>query len=253
MNGTSKLLRVTSNDLSNSSHGTDTDLDFRTNDGDLHQIHRVLLKTVIFPNTFYNINKYNNYIGVVGDDMEPVGPIEMGQYNLSQYIASLIEVLNVASAPHTFTVVQDPITRKLMFTKSGGDEFTLLGKKDGNRQWRESGCKETVTSEGLVAFTSAIPDLSGLRHVYIESLIAGAQILTGDVNKYSILADFPISVPFGAYQTIEYDEHTMNQVTYRGAKQLSKFDLRFTDDQNRELDLNGLDWFLVFECHGVGT
>lgn len=253
MNATSRLLRVTSRDLSYNSQGTDTDMIFRTNDGDLHQIHRVLLKTVVFPNSAYNINKYNNTLFIGGPDIDEVGPIEIGQYNLSQFMVALKEVLDAASTPWTWTIAQDPITRKLMFSKNGGEEFFIYGKKDLNKMWRESGAKETTQSVGLTAFTSGIPDLSGLRHVYVESLLAGAQILTGDINKYSIMADFAISVPFGAYQTIEYDQHTMNQISYRGSKQLSKFDVRFTDDQNRELLLNGLDWVLVFEIHSIGV
>jgi hypothetical protein len=253
MNGTARMLRIASADLSNSSKGTDTDLDFRTNDADLHQIHRIILKTVIVPNTHYNINRYNNYISITAPDMLPVGPIEQGQYNLSQFTAALKAVLDVAASPYTFQVTQDPITRRLMFVKSGGAQFTLLGKSSGNKMWRECGCKTDVTSVGLVAFSSGIPDLSGLRHIYIESLIAGQQVMTGDVNKYSALADFPVDVPFGAYQKIEYDQHTLNQVTYRGAKQISKIDIRFTDDLNRELSFNGLDWVLIFEVHSVGA
>jgi hypothetical protein len=253
MNATSRLLRVTSQDLSSASTGTDTDMEFRTNDRDLHQVHRIMLKTVCFPNAHYNINRYNNEFFLGGNDIAEVPPIEIGQYNLSQFMTALKEALDSASTPWTWTIVQDPITRRLIFTKSGGDEFFIYGKVDGNKMWRESGSKVTVQSVGLTAITSGIPDLSGLRHVYVESLSVGAQILTGNVNKYSILADFPISVPFGSYQTIEYDDHTNNQITYRGSKQLSSFDLRFTDDQNRELSLGGLDWVLVFVIHSVGA
>lgn len=253
MNATSRLLRVTSQDLSSASTGTDTNMEFRTNDRDLHQVHRVLLKTVVFPNTHFNINRYNNTFFLGGDDIDEIPPIPIGQYNLSQFLTALKDALDSASMPWTWTIVQDPISRKLIFTKSGGVEFTIYGKNEFNKMWRESGNKETVQSVGLTAITSGIPDLSGLRHVYVESLSVGAQILTGNVNKYSILADFPISVPFGSYQTIEYDDHTTNQITYRGSKQLSAFDLRFTDDQNRELSLGGLDWILVFVIHSMGA
>jgi len=88
-------------------------------------------------------------------------------------------------------------------------------------------------------------------HIYVESITSGKQLLTGNVNKYHVIADLPIAVPFGAYQTYNFDESTLNQVTYRGAKQLAKIDIRFTDDRNRELDLNGIDWVLIFEAHGL--
>lgn len=254
MNATARLLRVSSADLSGGiSTGTDSNIIFKTNDRDLHQVHRVILKTVVFPNSVYNIRAPNNVPFIGGPDIAAMGPIEPGQYNLSQFMAALKGVLDAASTPWTWTVAQDPITRRLMFTKNGGEEFFIYGKSDLNSMWREMGSKTTTESSGLTAFTSGMPDLSGLRHVYIESLSSGAQILTGNVNKYSVLGDFPISVQFGSYQTVEYDNHTLNQVTYRGSKQLSTFDLRFTDDQNRELNLNGFDWVLIFEVHSLGV
>lgn len=253
MNGTARLLRITSSDLSGNSFGTDTDLDFRTNDQDLHGIHRIIMKSAIVPNSHYNINRYNNILKIDGPDMLQPTLIEQGQYNMSQFLVAIKQVLDVAASPYTFQITQDPITRKLMFVKSGGAEFTLYGKASGNKMWRESGCKLDVTSVGLVAFSSAIPDLSGLRQVYIESLIAGQQVMTGDDNKYSALGNILMDVPFGAYKKIEFDEQTLNQVTFRGPKNISRIDLRFTDDQNRELSFNGLDFILIFEVHSVGA
>ena len=250
MNGSVKLVRITSGDLSKFSTGTPTNIEWQSNDSDIHQIHKIHLKTVIFPNSNYNINKYNTVLNITAADMVAVGAIPIGQYNIVDYMAALEVVLDVAAAPNTFTVSQDLLTRKLIFTKSGGAEFTLPGL-DTNLQARESGSKVAKTSVGLTATASSMVDLSGLRHIYIESLIAGKQLLTGNVNKYSVIADIPISVGFGEYQTYDFNEETLNQVTYRGAKQLSKIDIRFTDDQNRELELNGLDWVLIFEAHGV--
>jgi len=253
MNGSVKLVRITSTDLSNSSYGTDTDIDWRSNDSDLHQIHKIHLKTIIFPNSSYNINEYTNTIKITSSDMITVLPIANGQYNLDSYLLALKEKLDLASFPNTFIITQDQITKKLIFKKSGGAQFKLNGKDSGNNQWRESGCKKDVDSIGLTAISSSMPDLSGLRHVYIESITSGKTLLTGNVAKYSVIADFSISVPFGSFQTLEFDEITLNQVTYRGFKQLSKMDIRLTDDFNRNLDLNGLDWIIILEAHSRGS
>jgi len=250
MNITTKLVRITNSDLSRYSTGTSTNLSWQSNDSDLGQIHKLHLKTAIFPNTMYNINRYNQVLNITAPDMAPVNPIPVGQYSIVEYIAALKVVLDIAAAPNTFTIVQNPLTKKLVFTKSAGAEFLLPGI-DTNAQSRESGSKVETLSAGLTATASGMPDLSGLRHIYVESMTAGKQLLTGNVNKYHVIADLPIAVPFGAYQTYNFDESTLNQVTYRGAKQLAKIDIRFTDDRNRELDLNGIDWVLIFEAHGL--
>ena len=57
----SRLLRISSKDR-NQASGSRYDISYNTNDNDLHQIKRVTLKSVVIPNTQYNINKHNNVL-----------------------------------------------------------------------------------------------------------------------------------------------------------------------------------------------
>jgi hypothetical protein len=245
---TVRLLRVTNNELSPYSEGSGSDVKFQSNDSDLHGINRIHLKTSIIPNTQYNINTKNNLLQIMWDDMGgPIAPVPVGQYTIVQFIDALKTKLDIIASPETFDIIADPITYKLTFVKSAG-EFTIAGKND-NPMFLVIGQIVEKTSVGGILQCDNMYNLSGLRHVYVESFTLGKSLLTGSVKKYSIIADIPITVPFGAYQSDTFSEETLNVVYYRGFKNISNFAIRLVDEGGELLELNGAPFSLVFEIH----
>jgi hypothetical protein len=61
----SRLLKVSSTDATFTDPVTGFKT-YNTNDNDLHQIRRIMLKAAYVPNTQYNINIYNNVLAMTG-------------------------------------------------------------------------------------------------------------------------------------------------------------------------------------------
>ena len=243
-----RLLRVTNNEFAPFTTGEGSSIKFQSNDSDLHGINRIHLKTSIIPNTQYNINTKNNRLVIVSGDMLEVPALPVGQYNITTYIAALTTALNIAAVPNTFAVTVDNLTHKLILTKSGGAEFTIA-ERSLNPMYVVIGQNDEKTSTGLILQLDNIYNLSGLRHVYIESFTLGKSLLTGSVKKYSVIADIPITVPFGYFQSDTFSEETLNVVYYRGYKNVSNFSINLVDEFGLPLELNGGHFSLVFEIH----
>ena len=85
----SRLLRVSSRDRSVESFSPYA-IVYKTNDSDLHQIKKVILKSAIIPNTQYNVNKYNNtfhFPNTLNATTDYVVPV--GQYTTETLINTL--------------------------------------------------------------------------------------------------------------------------------------------------------------------
>lgn len=244
-----RLLRVTNNELSAYSSGNGASIKFQSNDSDLHGINRIHLKTSIIPNTQYNINSNNNKLMVMWSGMSgPVPPIPVGQYTLVPFMAALETALNSVATTGVFTVTSDPLTYKIIITTTGPN--FIIADKSLNPMYLVIGQDTQVTSVGGVLQCANIYNLSGLRHVYVESFTLGKSLLTGSIKKYSMIADIPIRVPFGTFQSDVYTEESLDAVYYKGFKNISNFELQLVNEFGEPLQLNGAAWTLIFEIHG---
>ena len=228
---------------------------FISQDTDLGQVHRVHLKSCIVPNTEYNVNNKTSGVGIIAADMLAVAPVPVGQYTLTNYLVALKVVLDVAAAPNTFTITQNPLTRKLTFTKSAGASFSITKESPFSRL---VGQHNLITSVGLTLTTESIPDLSGMRIVLFESYTLGrAQISGGDTTaesqKINILGALPMTEKFGELLKYESDESTLNSTYFAGYKNISNFNVRLSDSDGELLELNETEWLISLECHTIGS
>lgn len=228
---------------------------FVSGDGDLGQVHRVHLKSMIVPNTEYNVNSKTKAISITAGDMAAVGDIPEGQYNIVEYMAALKVVLDVAANPNTFTITQSALTKKLTFVKSAGNQFTITNESDSRRLIGQASAK---TSTALSLVTDGIPDLSGLRMVGIRSYTLGKfKISEGDTvaekRKTNVLGGLPMTAAFGGILKIEEDESTLNAVYFSGYKNVSNFDIELVDETGAGIELNGAEWIVTMEIHIMGA
>lgn len=250
-----RLLRITNNEPNHYSNSTfvgkGSTVRFQTNDYDLHGITKCYLKTSIIPNSQYNIYSRNHTLHIVCADMIEVQPIPVGQYTITTFISALKAVLDVAAFPRIFTINVDPLTYKLTFIKSGGAQFTI-SDKTLNSMYLPIGQDTEKTSTALSLQCDNMYNISGLRHIYIESQVLGKQLCTGATSKkFNIIADIPIEnwTPFGSYQTNSFSEETMNVTFFRGAKNISDLHISLCNEYGHPLELNGLPFTLIFELH----
>ena len=245
-----RLLRVTNNEVSSYSSGSGASIKFQSNDSDLHGVNRIHLKTSIIPNTQYNINSKNNLLNISWADMAgPFAPLPVGQYNITTFIAALQAEFDLITGEGAFEVVADPLTYKITITRLNGINFTIADKSV-NPMYLVLGQDKAKTSIGGVLECDSIYNLSGLRHVYVESFTLGKSLLTGSVKKYSTVADIPISVPFGSFQNDIHTEEGLNNVYYKGWKNVSNFEMQLVDEFGDLIEFNGAPWILIFEIHG---
>jgi hypothetical protein len=228
---------------------------FVSSDTDLGQVHRVHLKSFILPNTEYNLNSKTNRVVITATDMLPVGNIPQGQYTISDLLTALKLVLDVASAPNTFTITQSPLTRKLTFVKSGGSQFTIGYESPIARIIGQHTAK---TSVALSLTTNSIPDLSGLRMAVINSYTLGRFMISeGDTpeesQKSNVLGALPMTAIFGGTLKYESDESTLNATYFNGYKNVSNFDIALVDSTGGLLELNGCEFIMSLEAHILGS
>lgn len=269
----SRLLRISSKDRTLESPSK-YQITFKTNDNDLHQIKRVVLKSAIIPNSQYNIHKYNNTFyfnqpvsqnnsdevtdgvvneqasieiisgGVTEDEKdEEVGRyiIPVGQYTISMLISTLENTIP------GLTITQSPLTKKLTLTYSS--PFSVI-VNDKNPLARVLGITEDIENVSTYSCKS-LPDLSGLENIYIASqtLSNHSAMICNDKQKQSVFCSVGINVPFGQTMILEEDSISLDYTDFYAPRNISTIDITLLDENNNVLDLNGLDWVLTFRVY----
>lgn len=241
---TSKLVRIDSKDRSPSSNSQyDMNVDF--NDYMLHQIKRVLLKSVYIPNTMYNVNQYNNKLVYDAGGGDVTITVPVGQYSITQLMDYLVAQF-ILGPYSTVTYVNDLMTNKLQITfdanvilRSSSTISRVLGMDT-----------ENDTANLTVHSLPNIYNLSGLQKVYIGShtIAKGTTMSSSDKAHIKIFTEIPITVSYGAieHRVLDMLEIT-DEVTHSIPFNISSIDITLYDQDLNILDLNGLDYQIVLK------
>ena len=244
----SRLLRISSTDRTTGSVSR-YNMTYATNDSDLQEIKRISLKSASIPNSQYNVNSNTNTFFFANSQTSQVAyTIPIGQYTTTTLMAAVVSVVS-AVISGSITLVQSALTNKITlainsgtFNMTPGSHFQInliLGFK--------SGSFSSVSS--LVA--DSLPNLSGLKSVYIASqtLSNHSAMICSEQLKQNVFCNVPITVPFGAIMSFEEDENSSDFVVFHSRKNVSTIDIKLLDENNNTVDLNGLDWSLVFRVY----
>jgi len=74
-------------------------------------------------------------------------------------------------------------------------------------------------------------------------------MLSNDKQKQNVLCNVPVTIPFGGTVSLEEDDSTLDFSVFHGKKNISTVDIKLLDEDNNVLDLNGLDWVLIFRVY----
>jgi hypothetical protein len=217
---------------------------FNTNETDLHQATRVSLKSAVIPNTQYNITIANNTF-VWRLDSDTAGVVRTVVVPVGQYTTDLL--ITVLATDTGLTITQNPTTFKITFARA--QNFTIYNK-DTNPMATTLGV-DTGSSNVQTMTGQNLPDLGGLRHIYVASstLSNNVALIADDKQKNNVFCDIPVIVPFGAVQIEDNDANTLDYTDFPSRKNISMIDIRLLDERNNVLDLNGLDFVLVFRIY----
>lgn len=243
----SKLVRISSKDREENSNSR---YNFKTNLNDymLHNINRVILKSVIIPNTQYNVTSHTNTLWYNAPSLtnsQAIIQIIPGQYTAIQFFDLLVSQFSLDGVTMAYTLNQNTGKATLTFNTPiilYGDISTMntiIGLDDG--------------PGGLPSTNISLPNVvnfSGLQKVYIGShtLTRGITMSSSDKNHIKVFTEIPIQVPFGGteHRTIE-DITSLDESTLSTAINLSTIDLTFYDQDLNELELNGSDVQIVLK------
>ena len=222
--------------------------DFNISIGQSINIKQAVLKTVIMPNSMYNITSRNNqftYFDTVNHGII----IPVGQYSISLLVSTLQTAIQ--STDPLATVVQDPVTNKLVFTFTVptkiyvGVSYSTLPEFIGFNIPNFIGLYPVGSTTTIYA--PNLPNLSGVREVFIcsRTLAQGVNsLLQNGVNLPMILV-MPNVVPFGAINAYQSNDNMLDIKTYKNLQNIQFIDIQLRNLDNEIIDLNGENWSMT--------
>jgi hypothetical protein len=195
------------------------------------------IKNAEIPASFYLINEYNNIISI----NNVLYTLTTGNYNVKTFITSLKALLG-----GSYTITYDSITYKITITSSTSFTINYL-KTTMTTFLGVSTTSDTISTlnNGLYSITS----LYVVNFLPIQKIHLRSNIPFDNFNNYDKSNDILLSIQNNAnilggvilYNNDSGLKYLVNE------KDLSSFTLRITDDFNREINFNNIDFFLTFQ------
>jgi hypothetical protein len=220
----------------------------------LHQIVRIVIKSVDIPNVFYNINSYgydidnlgnNTYRWIDTTSVLQTRVLPVGQYNVTEFLTAL----NLLLPDHSYAL--NPVTKKMVGTATSTIRF--LNRTDGNLMAGALGIKTTSIAPVLTYTAQHMPQLEGIESVYILSNTAGqSNLLSPNSNTFPLLLHVPLTVPFGAIEHYVSPQDKLDSITYPNYSNgisFRKLDIKVVDKYGHGLSLGGLDINIILKIY----
>ena len=236
---------------------TDTNDDFSVNfenHRSLHQIVKIIVKSVDIPNVFYNINSFGYSLDNLGNNtyrwidnayITQTVVLAVGQYTIAEFITAL----NLLLPDHSYAL--DPVSKKMVGT--AGATITYLDRSDGNLMATALGIKTSSPAPELVHTAQNLPQLEGIESVYILSNTAGqSNLLSPNSNTFPLLIHIPLTVPFGAIEHYVSPQDKLDSITYPNYSNgisFRKLDIKVVDKYGHRLDLAGHDINIILKIY----
>ncbi len=194
---------------------------------------------VVMPISWYNLNQYNDTMGIsVSGSQYPVN-LTHGSYIASSFNSMLGTQLGVSTGI-TFTPTVDNTTGLLSIQSSNSTAFSVSGPLFIGTTSTSS--VYSSSSGGLLTFGQPL-NLAGTPFVEIRTDLSLASVNTHDSNEY-ILARVPVNSTFGNtlfYMTDSFDYTNLNQDL------INTISLSLYDSDGHLMQLRGQEWFLTLE------
>lgn len=243
----SKLVRISSRDRSAPSTTNKYNFDISFDDYFLHQIQHVIVKSILIPNTQYNINSNNNtlFYDYNGTGVSSI-TVTPGQYDITSFMTALDAA--IVAAGDVCTTTQDPTTLKLTLTF--GANTIMYGPADQATTMHEVLGFEFTTANAAAQVMPGLPDLSGLKKVYIKSnkLSNGVAMSNSEKKHVNVFTEVDIDQPFGGIvHRVLDDLHTSDEVTNAQPKNISTLDIELLDENLNTVDLNNHEFEILLK------
>ena len=208
----------------------------------------VSLYSAIVPYSFYNIREDIDdkiYYSVVGHTTQYSLQIPQGSYTINSLLTKLESLIK--GSVHTTgdcDITFDRTTMKYTYTlQSKQIFFNFEGKTDGAEIAMGFPKEHVSDTAGFTSLVSTnVPDVNGGVHsVNIRTNLATKGCIDSQTKSYStILGTMPIDVNFGGVIFFRPAD-AIHKILVTG-REIKQIIIRITDDRDRLLDLNGLDF-----------
>jgi len=259
---TSKVIHINSLDNNTQfSSGFTTDFNYEITDSLICPENQKMLVSCIgatIPYTFYNIrtgvnDKVRFQVNSSSTSYEVF--LDAGNYNTSSFATEFNTKVNTgltASAGTTLTISLSYDFQKMKYkvsypTTDGGNTHILLDFSTGKNCAVEVGGDSNAVPTAFLeaSFLPNVADLNGSIHgLYIRTDLMSNAVYDSESKSLShILARIPIRVNFGGvifYESFEGVNHKIEL----DSQHINRIRIRLTDERNRLINLNGLNFTL---------
>lgn len=202
---------------------------------------KIHVKSVSFPNVFYNVNEYNKKFTYEsgGGTQTSVEMVE-GQYSQERFI----ELFDAILAGVGMAMTIGTLSKKPYFTTTTAIKY--ISDVEINPMAEILGILEDSAGEVTNFNSQGIIALQGVQTVFLVSQQLGEVNLhtsKKDKNKLNVLAVIPVDQAFGFpihYTTNHHElDHTSPGQGNPSGKNIQKCDLILTDSEGRILNMQG--------------
>lgn len=242
------ILKVNSSHRTNDGDGT---TDFKIQLGkevSNFKVSRIVLRSLNFLNSMYNINQYNNVLELItGADGLISRTIPPGQYNLSALITELQNQFN-AVLTNNLTIVQNTIQNTLTFSIDGGDIINFSNQATSTLNSYLGIINQVAGASSITA--QQTPRLNGLTSVIVESQALAPANYHSNTRNRNFLTSIQVSSDYGTYVNWESFTAELASHNYSRPRKLdSTIDLRFLDQDENLIDIQSQNIELEIICY----
>jgi hypothetical protein len=187
------------------------------------------------PQTVYNLDSNNNSF-VLNDGSPNALAIPPGFYTANTIVTELQTQLNAVSAL-TFTVAFSETSQKITITASGPFTVNMNG---------------VGSPLGFITTTGSATSHTGGTILNLETTDS-LFIHVNEIRQIDYIqggSTFAIPSNVNQLQVIDYNERSGFRQTITFNNPCSVLTIRLTDSENRVVDLNGSQWYLILERSG---
>lgn len=239
----SKTILIRSKDRTNVPENATTSSNFVIQSRDLLD-GTYVVKSVIIPNTSYNLHATNDTITL--NETAPVASfpisLEHGNYNAPE-LASLVQLAFNSVGVQTFAVSVNAITGKLKVVCTSGQNFSIsFPNPETSKTYGFVGIATTAQQVVLVGnhvVSLGYPESVG---IHIRELTCSHSAYENIATRASGSIYVPLSEQFGFYKALMSSDLYQTVTFHRN----SKLSISIVDPStNQVVDLNGSDWEML--------
>ena len=236
---TEKIIVINSRDKIS---GTNSNFRVQFQDSISQEVLKILVKDVVVPNQFYNVDGDNNTLDLNQNSLGLVQAIVTpGQYNIDELIVALKTAIDaVLIGGVMVAITKNTNTNQLTFTFTGGvpanDNVSFV---------------DTSTIKELIGFTTTIPEnavltmpnpwnLNPLQYVQIHSqALASNHGMDGGANtSIGLLETVSLNeTAFGGVAHRKNDDDELSEIIYDDQRTLNQIDIKIRNASGKILTL----------------